>query len=144
MPARVHGSEWVFAVRPGAATIYASDPDGKYLYMDTGAGLVDYSAKALRRKLAENPRSAGMLRTEKIAWGVNTGMVLGGAILIGVGFANSKETVDEYGEEDGGIQFSPLVPVGLGVMVGGWIPALIARPQFENALKAYNEDVPPR
>jgi hypothetical protein len=137
------GREWAFPRFTGRAAIYASEPKkGRYLFMDTGTGLVEYSEKALRRKLKENPRSAIMLRTERIANATNWGMFLGGLVLVGIGFANSEETMDEFGDPDGGVKFSPLIPVGLGVAVAGWIPYLIAQPQYSNAIKAYNEDLP--
>jgi hypothetical protein len=145
LTARVVDSQWVFERYPGRAAIYSSEPlGGDWTHMDTGAGLVPFSEKALRRKLKEHPEAARALRVEKIADAVNWGMFIGGLGLAVTGLAVSQERVDENGEVTG-FEFSPLAPIGVAIAVAGWIPRLIAEPQFINAIKAYNrpEDPPP-
>jgi hypothetical protein len=132
-PAHVVGKVWVFLKVPGRVALYTLRPGrGAYRGMDTGAGVMAYSEKALRAKIVQSPRAAKLLREEKIGHTVAWSMGLGGLGLAAIGTATNLVS-----DGNGG---NPFVFAGLGIAVFSWIPHLMVADRFEAAIKAYNQD----
>ena len=132
-PASVVGNLWVFKKIEGQVSLYTLEPGrGAYRGLDTGAGLAHYDELAVRHKIRQNPRSAKLLREEKIGHTVAWVMGWGGAGLLATGAVTSLISEDGPG--------GTLMLTGIGVAVFAWLPHIMVQDRYESAIKAYNED----
>jgi len=133
--------QWIFNKLKGRISLYQSLPfNGPYTYMQIQPdSLVKYDKQAIDGKLYAKPDTRFLVESYQVGKTVSLMMLLFGGLLGGIGILSSDQTVtDEFGRTKHEFDPSPLLGVGAGLILTSWIPYVIVKDKYSEAILKYN------